>query len=34
MLTITEAARDKIKDILAREGKEESYVRIFISGVG
>jgi len=34
MFKVSDTARDKFKEILAQEGKEDAYVRIYISGVG
>ncbi len=34
MLTVTTAAREKFKEFLAEEGKNDAYVRIYVSGVG
>lgn len=34
MFQITDPARDKFKEIIAGEGKEGAYIRLYISGVG
>lgn len=34
MVTITAAAKDKFKAFLAEEGKQDAYIRIYVSGVG
>lgn len=34
MFKVTDSARDKFKEILSQEGKEDAYVRIYVSGVG
>lgn len=34
MFKVTDSARDKFKEILAQEGKEDAYVRIYVGGVG
>ncbi len=34
MFKVTETARDKFKEIISQEGKDDGYIRIFVSGVG
>ena len=34
MLSISEAAKEKFKEFLVEEGKSDSYIRIYVSGVG
>lgn len=34
MLSITEAAQVKFKEFLMEEGKNDAYIRIYVSGVG
>ncbi len=34
MLTVTNTAKEKFKEFLAEEGKQDAYVRIYVSGVG
>lgn len=34
MFQVTNPARDKFKEILAGQGREEAYIRLYVSGVG
>jgi|LFRM01.1.fsa_nt_gb Fe-S cluster assembly iron-binding protein IscA len=34
MLKITARAADRFKEILAKEQKEQAYIRLYISGMG
>ena len=34
MVTVTTTAKEKFKEYLSQEGKPDSYIRIYVSGVG